>query len=90
MVHDAHLFILQIHSSSFGTGQWGESGTTILSMKWHMEGSRMLQSLILINALSSAFWEEKKQQRDFFFPGLVIPCWLCGMEFLWLLDAIKS
>jgi hypothetical protein len=24
MVHDAHLFILQIHASSFGAGWWGE------------------------------------------------------------------
>jgi hypothetical protein len=32
MMPDAHLFFLQIHISSFGTGQWGEMAVAFLSM----------------------------------------------------------
>jgi hypothetical protein len=46
----------------------------------------MLQSLILIDALSSACWEKKKERNGWgtFFPGLDTPCWLCCQGFSWL------
>jgi hypothetical protein len=52
----------------------------------------MSQSLILIDALSSACWEEKKKRdsQEAFFLGWDMPCWLCHVGFLWLLEAIKS
>jgi hypothetical protein len=53
----------------------------------------MLQSLILIDALSSACWEKEKIRRNgwgTFFLGPDTPCWLCQVEFSWLLGAIKG
>jgi hypothetical protein len=62
----------------------------------------MLQSLILIDSLSSASWEKKRKRKkkkrereiekekwpgDFFSPGLDMPCWLCHTGFSWLLGA---
>jgi hypothetical protein len=34
-VCDAHLLILQIHTSSFGAGQWGRNGTAFLNVLRH-------------------------------------------------------
>jgi hypothetical protein len=56
-------------------------------------GSRILQSLILFDALSSAFWEKKRESEmagGGQFPGLDTHCWLCCVGFLWLLGAIKG
>jgi hypothetical protein len=54
----------------------------------------MSQSLILIDVLSSACREAKRKEKRkagmLFFPGLDMPCWLCHMGFLQLLDAIKG
>jgi hypothetical protein len=87
MVHYAHLFILQIHASSFGVGQQGEKLLFLLQhsiRKLSMgSGSRMVQSLILIDAMSSADWRKTKKEKDkypeFFFPSagealLTVPC----------------
>jgi hypothetical protein len=58
-------------------------------------GSRMLQSLILIDALSSAC-REKKREREIagrLFSQCWRPdthCWLCCVGFLQLLGAIKG
>jgi hypothetical protein len=43
----------------------------------------MLHSLILIDAFSSACWEEKKERntQGAFFPGQDTPCWLCARDF---------
>jgi hypothetical protein len=68
VVHDAHLFILQFHASNFGAGGQGEMGYFFsvchgigrLSMGL---GSRMSQSLILFDALSSACWEKNKKEE---------------------------
>jgi hypothetical protein len=60
-----------------------------------------LQSLILINALSSACWEKKNKKRKenkeeekagvaLFSPGPDMTCWLCYARFLWQLSAIKD
>jgi hypothetical protein len=58
----------------------------------------MWQSLILIDALSSAYWEkfkkkkERKEKRNgqgALFPGPDMPGWLCCVRFLQLLGAIK-
>jgi hypothetical protein len=74
VVHDAHLFVLQIHASNFETSWWGEM--VWLREAFHRLGiqdSRMSQSLILIDALSSACWgkkrkgekeKKKKQEKD--------------------------
>jgi hypothetical protein len=74
LVCNAHLFFLQFHASSFEASWQGEIGLLFsvlckigrLSMGW---GYRMSQSLILIDALSSACWgkktqEKKKKQRE--------------------------
>jgi hypothetical protein len=57
----------------------------------------MLQSLILIDVLSSAFWEkkrmrEKKKRNNWglFSPGPDMPCWLCYIGFSQLLSAITG
>jgi hypothetical protein len=50
----------------------------------------MSQSLILIDALSSACWEKKKNSHGAFFTGSDTPCWLCCTGFLQLLDTIKG
>jgi hypothetical protein len=54
----------------------------------------MSQSLILIDVLSSAFWEEKRKEKRkagmLFFPRLDLPCWLCHMGFSRLSHAIKG
>jgi hypothetical protein len=59
----------------------------------------MSQSLILIDALSSACWEKrKKKEREkkktngwgAFSPGLDMPCWLWCMGFSQLLGTIKG
>jgi hypothetical protein len=59
----------------------------------------MLQSLILMDSLSSACWEEKikkkkkkkkKNNQGAFFPGQGIPCWLCHTGFSQLLGAING
>jgi hypothetical protein len=68
MVCDAHLFILQIHASSFGASKWGEMaplfsvqcGKGRLSMGYV---SRISQTLILIDALSSAYWKKEKERE---------------------------
>jgi hypothetical protein len=57
--------------------------------------SRILQSLILIDVLSSAFLgeKEKKKKRNSqgaFFPRLDMLCWLCLMGFSWLLLQLKA
>jgi hypothetical protein len=51
----------------------------------------MSQSLILIDALSSACWEKGKKMAGTFFPGLEadMPFWLCHTGFSQLLVAIK-
>jgi hypothetical protein len=64
VVHDAHLFVLQIHASNFETSWWGEM--VWLREAFHRLGiqdSRMSQSLILIDALSSACWEKRKRKK---------------------------
>jgi hypothetical protein len=55
----------------------------------------MLQTLILIDALSSTNWDkERKKKREMvrgaFFPGPDTPCWLCCVGFAWLLGPIKG
>jgi hypothetical protein len=52
----------------------------------------MLQNLILINSLSSAFWKKKKKENGprGFFPGQDTPSWLSCVGFLQLLGAIKG
>jgi hypothetical protein len=68
VVCDAHLFLLQFHAGSFVVSWWGEMALLIsvqcgvgrLSLGW---GSRMLWGLILIDALSSAYWEKKEKKR---------------------------
>jgi hypothetical protein len=56
----------------------------------------MSQCLILIDALSSAFWEEEKEKKRemagglAFFLGPDLPCWLCHVAFSWQLGAIKG
>jgi hypothetical protein len=54
----------------------------------------MLQSLILIDGLSSAFREKEKKKNEkkarSFFPCLDMACWLCCARFLWLLGTIKG
>jgi hypothetical protein len=96
MVHDAHLFILQIHASCFGAGWQGEmvlffsvrNGIGRFSMG---QRSRMSQSSIMIDALSSACWEKEENSLQVFFfsPGWDIPCLLCCAGVLRLLGAIK-
>jgi hypothetical protein len=66
VVHDAHLFFLQIHASSFAAGWQGEVAPLLLvqhSVGGLGYGSRMLQNLILIDALSSACWEKKRKKK---------------------------
>jgi hypothetical protein len=55
----------------------------------------MSQSLILIDALCSAYWEKKikKKKKEtagglFFPPRPDTPCWLCQVGFSQLLGAI--
>jgi hypothetical protein len=68
MVHNDHLFILQFNASSFGSVWWKKCchffsvwcGIGRLSMG---QGSRMFQSLILMDALSSAYWENKRKKK---------------------------
>jgi hypothetical protein len=62
MVCVVHLLILQVYPSSFGTGQWGRNGVLLFSRETlpGQQGigklsNRMSQSLILIDALSSAY-----------------------------------
>jgi hypothetical protein len=57
----------------------------------------MFQSLILMDALSSAYWEnkrkKKKKRNDWgaFFPlGLDTFCLLCCSGFSWMLVVIKG
>jgi hypothetical protein len=57
MVHDADLFILQIHTSSF------ETEVVQHRVAFHWLGSRMSQSLILIDDMSSAFGVKKKKEE---------------------------
>jgi hypothetical protein len=101
VVHDAHLFFLQIHASSFAAGWQGEVAPLLLvqhSVGGLGYGSRMLQNLILIDALSSACWEKKRKKKDkkerndwgTIFPGPDMPCWLHCAGFLWLLGVIKG
>jgi hypothetical protein len=65
MVHDAHLFILQLHSRRFRDCWWGEM--VLLFSVWHGLGrismgwaSRMSQRLILIDF---CLLGEKKRKR---------------------------
>jgi hypothetical protein len=64
---------LPVHSAGLHKQFWnrlaGRNGTSLfsvqcgigrLSMRW---GSRMIQSWILIDALSSAYWEKKNKGR---------------------------
>jgi hypothetical protein len=69
VVHNAHLFILQFHTSSFRTSWWGDM-TLLFFSEWCVVGkismgyrSRMSQSFILIDALSSACWEKEKKKE---------------------------
>jgi hypothetical protein len=75
MVCDAYLLVLQIYASSFGAGQWG--GTALLfsvlhSLRRHSmhQGSKISQSLILIDDLSSVCWEKENERNSqgTFFP----------------------
>jgi hypothetical protein len=52
----------------------------------------MSQSLILIDALSSAYWEKEKKRNDqgLFSPGRHMSCWLCHTGISWLLGAVKG
>jgi hypothetical protein len=58
----------------------------------------MLQSLILIDVQSSAFWEKRKKERERNGQGFFssqgrkpdIACWLCLVGFLQLLSVIKG
>jgi hypothetical protein len=59
----------------------------------------MSQSLILIDAQSSASWEGEKKGSGYFplgsgqwafFPGPDMPFWLCSSRFSWLLGAITG
>jgi hypothetical protein len=74
VVHDASLFVLQIHASCFGAGQGVEMvplfsvqcGVGRFSMSW---GSRISQSLILIDTLSSVVGRKKESEMArVFFP----------------------
>jgi hypothetical protein len=56
MVHDGHLFVLQFYASNFGAGWQGEMACFFQWEAFHGLGTRMSQSLILIDALSSACW----------------------------------
>jgi hypothetical protein len=66
VVPDAHLFILQFHISSFGTAGREKCAATFFNVAlcreaFHRLGSRMLQSLILTDALSSACREKRRK-----------------------------
>jgi hypothetical protein len=37
VVFDAHLFVLQFHTCSFGAGWWGEKALLFFSAVWHSE-----------------------------------------------------
>jgi hypothetical protein len=57
VVHDAHLFILQSHTSSFGASQLGKMAPIFsvwpgIGKHSTSQESRMLESLILIDAMS--------------------------------------
>jgi hypothetical protein len=61
--------MLQIHCKQLATSRWEETvplfsvwcSIGMLSMS---KGSRMSQSLILIDALSSASWEKRERERE--------------------------
>jgi hypothetical protein len=62
MVHHAHLFILQIHTSSFeiaGKEKWCRIRRLSVGL-W----ARMLQSLILTDALFTASWEKERKREN--------------------------
>jgi hypothetical protein len=42
VIGEAHLFILQIHASSFRASQLGEMGSTLLSTAWRKDGFHRL------------------------------------------------
>jgi hypothetical protein len=102
LVCNAHLFFLQFHASSFEASWQGEIGLLFsvlckigrLSMGW---GYRMSQSLILIDALSSACWGKKTQEKkkktereSFYFPEPDTPFWLCCTGLSWWSSAIEE
>jgi hypothetical protein len=53
-------------------------------------GSKMSQSSILIDALSSACWEKKEKQPGAFFPRVGQASLAVPHRFSWLLGAIKG
>jgi hypothetical protein len=91
MVCDAHLFILQIHTNSFGT-HWQEE-------MMQCRGSIMSQSLILIDALPLLVGKRKKKRetaRRLFsqgricLAGFVVRHFLCAArEFFFILDQFR-
>jgi hypothetical protein len=92
MVHDACLFVLQVHASSFGISWQGE-------MLWHKEAFHRLgvQDVAQFNSdccsVFCLFGEKNRKEKGpegFFFPGPDTPCWLCCMGFSWLLGGIKG
>jgi hypothetical protein len=98
MVRDAHLLILQIHTSSFGSSLWGEM-VYHFSMAWHREAFHGLgvQDVAEFNSnwhsTFSLLEEKKKKKRNgqgSFFPGGDTPCYLCHVGFSKLLVTIKS
>jgi hypothetical protein len=94
MVRYVHLFVLQIHSSSFKTGWWEE-------MVLHREAFHGLgvQDVSEFNSVLCFLGERIKRGRKrergrndqgSFFPGPDMSCWLCYVQFSWLLGAIKG
>jgi hypothetical protein len=62
-VRDTQLFTPHFHASKFGTSTLFSVQHSVGSLSMG-QGCRLLQSLILIDALSSACWEEKKRKRE--------------------------
>jgi hypothetical protein len=82
MISIAHLFVLQIHASSFGTGQWGEMAQNReafcrLGFQYVTEFDSDWCSVF---CLLGGKKEKKKRERNSqgaFFPEWDMPCWLC-------------
>jgi hypothetical protein len=64
VVHNVHLFILYIHASSQPVGRNDATFLSVVQCReaFHGLGGPGCCSLILIDALSSACWEEEKEK----------------------------